>query len=404
MRSGPRPHAAVAAALAAVLGLVVTISPIQASPVQASPVDQQEARVGQIADELDQLENQLGQLEEDHAAALDRLDELSIEIAGSQARVDAQSAALSTLRGQLTGVAVDKFTGGGSVGLTPLFSSATSFTDELQRDQLSRLALDQGAGTSDELQALIDQLADETASLNRKNAEQTQLLASLETRQVEGEALTVELQRRYSEAQAELGELIVQEQERRAAEAAAAAAAEFARRQQAAVAAAARTATPAPINRGGGAPTPAPNDEPAAPEAPVQRPAPAPAPTPAPAVPAPSSRSGVALAAAQGQLGVPYRFAASSPGVAFDCSGLTKYAWGKAGVSLPHQSAQQYAVTPHVPKDQAQPGDLIFYHSPIGHVGIYLGGGSLIHAPASGDVVKISTVNWSKVVGVARPG
>jgi cell wall-associated NlpC family hydrolase len=114
--------------------------------------------------------------------------------------------------------------------------------------------------------------------------------------------------------------------------------------------------------------------------------------------------AGTAISAAQGQLGVPYKFARSEPGVAFDCSGLTKYAWGKAGVSLPHQSRQQYAVTPHVPKDQAQPGDLIFYHAPIGHVAIYLGGGMLIHAPASGDVVKISSVNWSKVVGVSRPG
>jgi cell wall-associated NlpC family hydrolase/uncharacterized coiled-coil protein SlyX len=396
MRSGRSLHAAVAAGLAAVLATVASVG-----PAHASPVDQQEARVGQIADELDRLENRLGQLEEDHAAALDRLDELNIEIAESQARVDAQSASLSMLRGQLTGVAVDKFTGGGSAGLTPLFSSATSFTDELQRDQLSRLALDQGAGTSDELQALIEQLADETASLNRKKDEQAQLLASLETSRQEGEALTVELQRRFGEAKAELGELIVQEQERRAAEAAAAAAAEFARRQEAA-AAAARAATPAPVNRGGGAATPEPNDS--SPTPPSQAPAPAPAPAPTPSVPPPSSRSGVALAAAQGQLGVPYRFAASSPGVAFDCSGLTKYAWGRAGVSLPHQSAQQFAVTPHVPKDQAQPGDLIFYHSPIGHVGIYLGGGSLIHAPATGDVVKISTVNWSKVVGVSRPG
>lgn len=114
--------------------------------------------------------------------------------------------------------------------------------------------------------------------------------------------------------------------------------------------------------------------------------------------------AGTAISAAQGQLGVAYQFARSEPGVAFDCSGLTKYAWGKAGVSLPHQSRQQYAVTPHVPKDQAQPGDLIFYHAPIGHVAIYLGGGMLIHAPASGDVVKISSVNWSKVVGVSRPG
>ena len=101
---------------------------------------------------------------------------------------------------------------------------------------------------------------------------------------------------------------------------------------------------------------------------------------------------------------MPYKFAMSSPGVAFDCSGLTSYAWGAAGVSLPHQSAQQFASIPHVPQAQAQPGDLIFYYSPISHVGIYLGGGAMIHAPNTGSVVSISAVRWDKVVGVGRPG
>jgi cell wall-associated NlpC family hydrolase len=104
------------------------------------------------------------------------------------------------------------------------------------------------------------------------------------------------------------------------------------------------------------------------------------------------------------QLGVPYRYAAASPGVAFDCSGLTKYAWAQAGVYLPHQSRQQFASTPRVPKEQAQPGDLIYYYSPISHVGLYIGGGRLVHASQPGDVVKVSAVNWGKVVGVTRPG
>ena len=120
--------------------------------------------------------------------------------------------------------------------------------------------------------------------------------------------------------------------------------------------------------------------------------------------PSVSSSSGLAVQSALGQLGVPYRFATSNPGVAFDCSGLTKYAWGQAGVDLPHQSAAQFASTPHVPKDQAQPGDLIFYYSPISHVGIYLGGGMLVHAPNTGKTVKVGAVNWGKVVGVGRPG
>jgi len=94
----------------------------------------------------------------------------------------------------------------------------------------------------------------------------------------------------------------------------------------------------------------------------------------------------------------------AEPGVGFDCSGLTSWAWAKAGVSMPHQSAMQYNSLPHVPISAAEPGDLIFYYSPISHVGIYLGGGKLVHAPNSGSVVNVATVNWNKVVGVARPG
>ncbi len=410
------------------LGAAVLVAPLH-TPVGAGPVEQQEQEVQRIADQLDALENRIGQLEEAYSAALDRIDQLAIEIQQSQARVDEQTAELGALHRQLTGVALDKFMGGGGSGLTPLLSSAGSFTDELQRDELSRVALDEGTGTADELQELLDQLAAETAILNAKQQEQAQLLASLDAQRRQGEELTTQLQQQHAEAQAKLGDLVREEQERRAAAAAAAAQAEWERQQAAAAEAAARPA-PAP-SRGGGAPATGGGGGGGGSDAgsgsgagsggaggsgsggsgsgggaaPAPAPAPAPEPAPAPpSVPAPSSMAGVAIAAAQSQLGVPYKFAQSSPGVAFDCSGLTKYAWGKAGVSLPHQSARQYAVIPHVPKDQAQPGDLIFYHSPIGHVAIYIGGGQLIHAPASGDVVKVAPVNWSKVVGVGRPG
>ena len=400
MRSEQHHHASrrTAAGFAGVLLVVVTFA---GPSVSASPVDDQQRRVEQIADQLQSMEDRLGELEEQHGAALDRLDELAIEIQESRARVDAQAAELGRLQGQLTDIALDKFMTGGSAGLAPLFSTAQNFTDQLKRSELSRVALDQGAGTSDELQSLIDDLAAETASLQSKQDEQAQLLASLESRQDQGEALTIELQTAYADAKTELGELIVQEQERRAAQAIAAAQARQAQ-LQATVAAA---ANPAPTVRGGGAAAPAaPADTPVSGAGPAaSTPAPATEPS-ASTAPPPSSVAGVVVAAAQGQLGVPYKFARSEPGVAFDCSGLTKYAWAKAGVSLPHQSGQQFASTPHVPKDQVQPGDLIFYYSPIGHVGIYIGGGSLIHAPASGDVVKVSAVNWNKVVGVSRPG
>jgi peptidoglycan DL-endopeptidase CwlO len=138
----------------------------------------------------------------------------------------------------------------------------------------------------------------------------------------------------------------------------------------------------------------------------------APAPrTPAPAVAAPtgppppvSAGAATAVAAATSQLGVPYVAFALEPGVAFDCSGLTAWAWKQAGVTLWHQSGMQYAQLPHVAVADAQPGDLLFYHSPIRHVSIYIGNGKMIHAPSAGSVVQIGTVIWSNVVGIGRPG
>jgi peptidoglycan DL-endopeptidase CwlO len=117
-----------------------------------------------------------------------------------------------------------------------------------------------------------------------------------------------------------------------------------------------------------------------------------------------SSRAGIAVQAALAQQGVPYRYATSIPGVGFDCSGLTGYAWAQAGVGLPHQSRAQFAATPRVPISEAQAGDLLFFYSPISHVSIYLGNGTQVHAPNTGTVVNVSSVNWGKVVGVGRPG
>jgi peptidoglycan DL-endopeptidase CwlO len=109
------------------------------------------------------------------------------------------------------------------------------------------------------------------------------------------------------------------------------------------------------------------------------------------------------VAAAYSQLGTPYIFATAKPGVGFDCSGLTSWAWAQAGVSIPRTSQEQWAGLPHIPLDQVQPGDLIFYYSDVHHVSIYVGNGTVIHAPFSGSTVSLSGIN-SHVIGAARPG
>jgi cell wall-associated NlpC family hydrolase len=115
-----------------------------------------------------------------------------------------------------------------------------------------------------------------------------------------------------------------------------------------------------------------------------------------------SGRAAVAVKTAFAQLGDPYVWGAAGPG-SFDCSGLTMYSWGSAGVSLPHSSSAQYSVVQHVAISDLQPGDLVFYYSPISHVGIYIGGGRIIDAPYPGLSVHISGLNSMPLVGAGRP-
>ncbi len=122
-----------------------------------------------------------------------------------------------------------------------------------------------------------------------------------------------------------------------------------------------------------------------------------------PNLPAPSARAAAAIGYAEAQLGKPYVYAASGPNT-YDCSGLTMMAWAAAGVSMAHYSGAQYQMFPHVPLDQLEPGDLIFWGSGGSeHVSMYIGGGLQIAATHTGDYVRIQPVGRNPV-GAARPG
>jgi cell wall-associated NlpC family hydrolase len=110
-----------------------------------------------------------------------------------------------------------------------------------------------------------------------------------------------------------------------------------------------------------------------------------------------------AVEVALAQLGKPYRWGGSGPH-SFDCSGLTSFAWAAAGVTLPRSSRMQYGATARISRSELKPGDLVFYHSPISHVAMYIGDGKVVEAPNSGNNVRIRNDGLTRrgVVGFGR--
>jgi cell wall-associated NlpC family hydrolase len=108
--------------------------------------------------------------------------------------------------------------------------------------------------------------------------------------------------------------------------------------------------------------------------------------------PAPTAAAGAAVQTALGQLGDRYVPGASGP-KAFDCSGLTMYAYAAAGVTLPHSSRAQSTMGTRVARADLQPGDLVFFYSPVSHVGLYIGNGQMVHASVPGRPVAVTSVD-----------
>ncbi len=358
--------------------IVGLLAPVQMA--EADSVDQAERKVDQTVAELEQLLDDMGRIEEDYSGAQERQTELQQDIAESQVHIDEMNQQLGGVRNVLSDIALERFVSGDPFMQSPIFTNAATYSKAEQKSALGLAAIDSGETSMDTMQALFDQLNDEQARQQRKKEELTQLITGLEQKAKDYEALEKTYTEKVTQAKRDLGEAKLEA----AREARAAAARARARRS---VSSNSGGSSSSSSGGSGGSSSSSGGSSGGGGN-----------------YPAPSSRAQVAVNAALGQLGVPYKYATAKPGVSFDCSGLTLYAWQKAGVSLPHQSRSQYARTAHIPLDQAQPGDLIFYYTPISHVGIYIGGGRMVYAAEPGTNVVIVTVRWNKVVGVGRPG
>ncbi len=380
--------------------VAASLTAVGVTPVGASSGDTKR-EIERIADEIDRLGEQVDQYAEDYAAAVDNKAKLDAEVTEAEARVAAKQAEVDALNADLANMAVEAFVGGGGGGtITTLLSGGQGPNDAVQREQFSDVAYNTGSETTNDYEQKVRELDAERADLADKREQAAVLAEQIATSQANAEASIKTYQEKKAAAEVKYGQQLQAEQAAREAAAAKKAQEALAKAQaESRAAAAAAAASPQTGSsgsdgggRGGG--TASSGGDSSGSSGGVD---------PTAGSGGGTSLGAIAVNAAMAQRGVPYKFAASSPGVAFDCSGLSAYAWGQAGVSLPHQSRAQYAASPHVSMGNLAPGDLIFYYSPISHVSIYIGGGMVVHAPATGDVVKVAPLSGN-AVGATRPG
>ncbi|MEX0766838.1 MAG: NlpC/P60 family protein [Microthrixaceae bacterium] len=387
------------AATAFLAVLVVLGFATSTSNVAAQSVEGLREKAAKVAAELDTLQEESGRLNEEYLQTQEDISGYENEQRAHRQAVEEAQARLDQSRQQATGFLVEAYVGAGMHNQVA-FGQANP-NEAVNQQVLLELLQGDSVQLADSITADQQDLAVKTLQL--KNS-----VAQLEARKSKQAKVVSQLDRSVSRQQQLLdstkGELRVAveaEQQRAAAQAQRSAAQEqrAAAQQQRAAAqeqpTSAQASTPAAANPSGRAARPgptvaaAPANSPSRPSAaavaaqPSQNPLPVSAPNPAAAA---------AIAAARTQLGTPYRYGGSAPG-GFDCSGLLMWSWARAGVSLPRTSGAQRGATQRITRDQLQPGDLVFYRSPVGHAGMYIGGGQMIHSPHTGDVVKISAVD-----------
>ena len=374
-----------------VVAAVVTVGLVTSSSnVGAQSVEGLREKAAKVAAELDALQEKSDQLNEQFLQTQEDISGLQKEQqTNEQAVADAQMR-LDRSRQQATGYLVEAYVGAGVQNQVAFGNAnpneAVNQQVLLELLQGDRVQLADGiTADQQDLDAKTQQLKASGTQLEARKSEQAKVVSQLDS--------SVNRQQELLDStKGELRAAVEAEQERAAAAAAAAAKAQAAAQAQ-------RQATQGQATQGQPtdrvAPKPGPANPPAraAAAAPTSSPQEVAAPAEAP-LPASAPRSGAAgaIAAAQSQLGTPYRYGGSSPG-GFDCSGLMLWSWAQVGVSLPRTSGAQRAGTQRITREQLQPGDLVFYRNPVGHVGMYIGGGQMVHSPHTGDVVKISPID-----------
>jgi cell wall-associated NlpC family hydrolase len=366
-RKRPRGLGRLSVLLAVVL-LGSVVAPIANAAFATSPLDQKREEAKHLANEIDANNNRIDVLDEQYNASVLKVAQLNKQIGTAKASLETAQHHTDHLRSEVRSRAADLYISSRSGTLFPQLDAKNA------QQVASRTTYTASAAAHDS--TLLSSLRSATAQLDSKQKSLTEARdkATTESKRLSGtrdqiQSANSHAQKLLTQVKGEIGTLVHEQQ----------VAEQHAREQEARL----RLEHQAELQR-----------ERESSHYGYQQ-----APT---NLPPPSGRAATAVHVAEAQVGKPYRYAASGPSE-FDCSGLVMYAWAAAGVSMVHSSAGQYTEFPHVPVSQLSPGDLVFFGSPIHHVGMFVGNGTMVEAPHTGAFVKYSSIYRDDYTGAARP-
>jgi len=325
-----------------------------ASVAHAAPRDEVLARAANVKKQVDDLDKQTEILSEDFNAASVRHSQLAKQERAAAKRLKATTKRTGSIQERLGSRAASMYRNG-SMGFMEVLLGASDFEAFAKTWDFLRELNEDDARTVEELKIAKAEQAEAQRLLAQRTQQAAAESEKLAARRKSIEAKLSDRKRMLSGLEAEVAALDRAEEQRRAAEAARAS-----RASRASSDSGGRTFPP----------------------------------------PTKAARSEV-VSIAKRYLGARYVWGAEGPNT-FDCSGFTMYVYRQVGVSLPRVSRDQIHAGQRVSRSDLQPGDLVFFGNPIHHVGIYVGGGMMIHSPRTGDVVKISPLH-SDYVGASRP-